>query len=610
MTPSGGRAHAVALLALLLLLPAVATPATADVRQEDLEGAQTESTIFPAILSRTVRSTTDLLEASPGLQEPHAAPEDQRADLGNLLTSFDERLVDAIRTRGTPPPRLTALQSDYETTADAIEQVLTAQQQLATNVTRLREEPRGPEAAGNLENGLAAITLERGGLSALSAAAGNLTTYGVEPDPLREAIDARRDRLADLEQRLKEQLARLRLPGLLLLETQTRTVELGRSLTLTGLALNGGEPATQAQINVSLGPIQDSVGVGPEGRFTLSMPVPLSLGAGEYDATAEAYINGTTREAGPIPITVEPLEPSLSLTPVTTVLQERTPLRVNGTLSIPSFEEENRTVTLELSGMPVANLTTGENGTYTGFMPVPSNRGGDETLQAVYEPDEPQLASVSTTPISIFIPRTQEQLQLAQEQADVTFTPFDVPSTGLGPVVDILAGLTLLGLAVLVVHSLTTARGGVSVLSLGDLTLFDRMTTFRPAPEEAKREADPRNAFPPPGPGDRWAPGPLFEAFVDGLREFEDLPPGVTHRELARHLVREGMDRDRVSRAVMLFERARYSREADGYGVRERRQLYRELSDTWRTYVDRNVDEPPRGRWWPKAPTFTDGQGW
>lgn len=611
------------LLALLLVLPALAPPGAASVRQQDFDQASEDTSIFPAILARTVDATTRMLEASAAEEERHEVVREQAADVQGLLGTFDEELLEAIQTRGTVPARLASLQADYERVSTSVRQIVGAQAQLRSNRSALPEDPRGLEAVNHLKNALSALKLERRSLSDLSSASGDLTAYGIDPTALREAIDARQTRLTQIQDVLEEELALLRLPALLLMETDRRTVRLGGRLVVSGLALDGGEPATSSRVEVSMGPLERSVRIDDEGRYRAGIRIPLDLDRGSYDVEATASINGTDQAAGPVPIEVLVLRPIVTLRPATTLLAERSPLGFEGRVSVGPLDPGDRDIAVLVDGRPVANATTDDEGRFEGVIEIKDWMGGPHYVRARLAPADDRLAPGQSAPVRIFVPPTLEQRQETEggpENVDrgllglggpsqIPWEEFGFPSTGLGPVVDILAGLMLLGLSVLVAHALLTGRGRMTVQGLRQMIGFPTLTRFRPATEEEKRAADPRNAFPPSerALAGREAVGPVFGAFLEALREFEDdLPNGVTHRELAVRLVEQGISREEMQGVVRLYERAQYYPTA-GERREEAWLLLERLEEIWDRYVSEQVEEPEGGRWWPWAPARSPG---
>lgn len=609
------RREVFALVALAaLLLPALATPvAMAESRHRSYADAREDTTIFFALLADSLDEAETLVQAAEETQGMAGDDQDpvrtQARELSSLSSGFSQELIEVIGQRGTAPPRLSDIQADLEAVNEAGQALAQADIQRRANLSQvasLTEPAQGDSTA--LTGALEALQTELGAIEALREAADRLDERELDTTGLREALDGLETRLIEEQPRIEEALGRLRLPALLTFSLDDRHLALGDNLRVKGLALAGGQPVTQHEIEIRIGELTRSRATDDEGRYDSQVPLPVSLGAGAYEVSAHGRINGTDVTAGPIPITVDPLRPVLRLEPATTVLQERGPLGVEGRLDRSPLASEDQRVRVLLDGRPVANLTTGPQGSFEGAFNTSDKAGGHHTLKARYASADARVASADSQTISIFIPYTQEErLERAAAASDPIYTEFQFQGTGLGLVTDALLAVILIGLAVLVYYAgFSSKQTRLAVARLVRNFSFPRLVRFRPATEAEKRRADPRNAFPPEGvSGGGWGSAELFASFVEGVRRWEAVPRSLTHRELATWLVEHGVGQQTARRLALHYERVRYSPQ---HAAEDEEALWRALVEAWRAFVDAQPDLGDKP--WPKvrpAPPRADG---
>ncbi len=611
------RREVLALVALAaLLLPALASPvAMAESRHRSYADASEDTSIFFALLADSLDQAEALARAGEETQGMGGDGQDpvqaQARELASLSSGFSQELIEVIGERGTAPPRLADIQADLEAVNQAGQALAQADVQRRANLSQvasLTEPAQGDSTA--LTGALEALQTELGAIEALREAADRLDDRQLDTTGLREALDDLEDRLVEERPRIEQALARLRLPALLTFSLDDRHLALGDNLRVKGLALAGGQPVTQHEIEIRIGQLTRLRATDDEGRYDSQVPLPVDLGAGGYEVTAHGHINGTNVTAGPIPITVDPLRPGLRLEPATTVLQERGPLGVEGRLDLSPLVSEGHLVRVLLDGRPVANLTTGPQGSFEDGFDTSTLPGGHHLLTARYPSNDARVASADSQPTSIFIPYTQEERLERAAVSDPTFTEFQFQGTGLGLVTDALLAVILVGLAVLVYYAAFSSKETrLAVARLVRNLSFPSLVRFRPATEAEKRRADPRNAFPPEGVGGRgWGSAELFAAFVDGVRRWEAVPRSLTHRELAGWLVEHGVSRQTARRLALHYERVRYSPQ---HGAEDEEALWRALAEAWRAFVDAQPDlgDKPWPKVMPRPPRGQAGRG-
>lgn len=573
-------------------------------RHRSYADAPDDDRIFLGILFDASDEATKLAEAAGGSVGPDGQVagstasdvEASAGELGSLTGGFTDELVEVIQAQGTPPPRLADLHDVVVVLDDAGQNLASSdlERQDALEGADLEDAaPPGDDGEETLVRALEALDAERAAVQDLRDAAGALEAQGLDPSDLEAALASLDDRLLAQRDLLTRELVRLDVPALLTLSVEDTTVEFGGHVTVSGLALSGGDPARGDQVTVRFADASTTTRVGLDGGYRASIPVPDALAAGAHDVQASATINGTDVAAGPTPVRLEPMTPRLTLEPATTVMPERGNLTLQGQLDPePLAEGAGETVEITYRGEPVLEATTDDEGRYQATLDTTGLLGGHSTLQAHWRADDPRMTDAVSEAVSVFVPYTEIQRQARAQEADPVYTEFDFPRTGLGPVPDILAGITVLGLVVLVANAALAGGGPVlSVKGLSNRIRFQKLTTFHLATEEDKYHADPRNAYPPLDASRREV-GELYEAFLEGVREFESVPPSLTHRDLAAFLRDEGVPREEAGNLARWYELARYHprRPADDDDVRAA------FERAWEHFVaTRDIDGKP----WP-----------
>lgn len=567
------QATAVGLLTLLLA-SGLAAPASAGIKQEDYAGADQDVRIFLTILGENVEEATVLLDAATqgrGDEVTAAARE-----LSKLTGGFSEELVGRIRDRGTAPPFLEQLHFEIITFNAAAQNLARSDRALRANMSKAGPTPTSPAASEALGVALRHLSEELGALDLLRAAAVPLDNRGVETSELLAAADRLETALHGLRAILEGRLARLLLPAVLLVAVQAREVVLGDELVVTGLALQGGEPAVDTVVTILIAGEEKKARVDERGRYRLGVPVPLTATPGPLQVRSKAFINETAVTAGPVGVEVLPVPSKVELTLATTTpgLQESVAYR--GQLSTGPFKAGGRTVEILHNGKVVTTARTNEDGSYSGSVDLSSSGGGRDWVGARFRSDEVRIASSES-------PRIEVILKVGHEPKHTQpFAEFLFATTGLGLVVDLLIGAMLIGIAVGAYHGFVKGDAAVTIRKWRAKVGFRRLTKFKIATEEDKRKADPRYAFPP---DDELDVGELFHHFLEAVQKFDEVPDGSTHWELARHLQLTGVEPYSTDEAAEVFESMRYwpgdRRAPDPPRLREK------LHGVWLRFLDR-----------------------
>lgn len=562
------------LLGVLLLAPALALPAGAEIQQRDYNAARDDTSIFLALLVEATDAAESGLLA--GAEGNGAGVQQQARELSSLMDGFSDELLEIIARYGTAPVTIQTIQAEANAFNDAAQRVAKADEALRLNRSIASSTPPGPERGDHLVLALQALARERGALADLRTAAAAFERRGVDIEPLLAAADALEAALLSTRSTLESEAARLELPALLILSLDRRRAELGTSFVASGLAFVDGRPAVGERVQIEFAGRTLSGTVGVEGRYEIPVRVPLSMDPGPYPILAKAALGGTPTEVGPEPLEVLPVQSTLTLEFATT-----TPGRGNslltylGRLGTGPYPAADRPVELVQGGRVVSSTVTDAEGRFEASVDL-SSLGevyGVIQFRAVFQSDNPRLSDAESPPTEI--------LWRTNPHGQAIFQEFIFTTTGLGLIADLLMALTIIGASVFVYSAFLSGEAQIAVRQWRVRSLFRKLVKFNVATAEDKARADPRNAFPP---DDDLQVGPLYAEFLQAIKRFEPLPKGITPGELANRMIERGVDPSSTQQVLAAFQEVAYG-PPERRGPRDAATARARLVELWRGFL-------------------------